>query len=123
MSVRAAEERRRRRARREERVRLRREFVVGGPLVDLAAPIIGGGDRDHAWRVQVEIRRRALAVQAEADLLAEDFAKRCWLPWAAYLTMVLSYVNLMSRVGPPGVLPTHSTDIRTPTSNGTIPRL
>jgi hypothetical protein len=125
MTAREATCRRKRRIRAEERARLYREYVCGGPLIDIDTPVIGGpGDLEHMALVKAELELRARNVQREARLLALDFAHRCCLVRGERVRMYLKLVALWREVGPPGVAPTHSTSSAQPTTTGTtIPRL
>lgn len=115
---------RKRRQRREERERLYREWVCGGPLIDIDEPVIGGqGDAAHQLLVRAELQLRASVVQREATALAQEFAHRCCLVRAERVRMWLLLVKLWREVGAPGVVPSHSTSTLPTTSGTTIPKL
>lgn len=121
MTARERETRRRRLVRQKARERAEREWVCGGPLVDHAAPIIGGGDAEHREIVLAELVRRQTLMQIEALHLARHFARRCLLRIAERAAMMHALCDLLESVGPPYVQPTHSTMPGTAPTD--IPRL
>lgn len=125
MTAREIEERRRRRVRREDLERQRREWVVGGPLVDIGKPVMGGGSgAHHADQVNLELKSRGRRVREEAALLAYDFARRCLIPLVDRDRMREQWCAWHDAFGPPGPIPSHSTARETMTLTGrTIPRL
>lgn len=125
MTARQAETQRRRRERRERRAQARLEAICGGPLVDVSAPIIGGGTgAEHMELLQAALEERSRRMQRESWLLARAFIEECWLTRANRSRAIGDFYHLMLSVGPPGSIPTHSTFIETPTTTGrTIPAL
>lgn len=124
MTVREIEERRRRRIRREELVRLEREWVCGGPLVDIGKPVIGGSSTQHPSRVKAELESRSKRIREESALLAYHFARRCLIPLVDRDRMREEWCAWDAAFGAPGSVPTHSTSNETTTLTGrTIPRL
>lgn len=125
MTAREIEERRRRRERREDLERQRREWVVGGPLVDIGKPVMGGGSSArHADQVKLELKSRRKRVQEEASLLAYDFARHCNLALYERDWMRHDWARWQDAFDAPSSVPTHSTSNETMTLTGrTIPRL
>jgi hypothetical protein len=121
------EARKRRRLRREALEKAEREFAVGRPLVDLHAPVLGGGnDAEHFERVREAMERRIHDAAYEVGCLMTYFARKCWLPKAEADRMPRDLTALLLKVGPMRVPPTHSTAIPNPHSDHrptTIPRL
>lgn len=113
--------RRKIRERREALVVAEREWVCGGPLIDIAKPIIGGGDTAHPLLVQEEIARRTRIWTREAELLARHFARKCWVTLSVQERMDADYERIIAEAGPPALKPTHST--RPGVTPTTIPRL
>lgn len=122
MSVRRTVELRRKRDRREARERAWRESVCGGPLVDVAEPVMGGSTSAEAHGHLIhEMIRRALAVERETDKLLVAFAQGCCVRAHVERQMIFELRVLFARLPGPTLVPTHSTaDIR---SVPTIPRL
>jgi hypothetical protein len=113
-----------RRDRREARERAYREWVCGGPLVEVDRPIIGGDDFTHPLLVQAEIQRRALRIRAESMVLALHFASRCCATAPVRLAMLgewIGYEQIAKRG--PGTIATHTTHPSLPQTNRTIPAL
>lgn len=78
ISARELECRRRRRERREELARLEREWVCGGPLVDLGETVLSGGDAMTHWQhVQRVMAERIARSQRESEALVYWFIERC----------------------------------------------
>jgi hypothetical protein len=124
MSARLREQLRRERDRRDAREQAYREHVCGGPLAEVFEPIItGGSDVEHAAMVAARMAEYAERVQREGDLLAGDFARRCWVTHKERVQMVADWLEWNFRYGSPGPVPTHSTSSATPTTAGTIPAL
>lgn len=125
MTAREAETLRRRRERRERQAQARLEAIVGGPLVDVGAPVIGGGDAEHLEVVRAELEERARKMQRESWLIARAFIRECWLTRPNRRRAERDFYYLMASVGMPHSVPTHSTFIEQPTitSPRTIPAL
>lgn len=120
---RAQTERERKAARADADARSWREDVCGGPLVDIARPLIGGRtEATHQEALEFELRYRAQKIDMETRLLAAAFAEGCWLPIADRVEMLADWTLLHNILGSPGPLPTHSTASTTPATTP-IPRL
>jgi hypothetical protein len=126
MSERAKATARRRRARAEERARLWREHVCGGPLVDQAAPVVdtpfGRTGLGHAVYLAEVLAERQAAIARELDLLAAAFAHGCAARQHVREAMLADFRHWQEQLGQPGSVPTHST---APAATGTkgIPAL
>jgi hypothetical protein len=127
MTARLREELRRKRDRRDARARAYREHVCKGELVDVARPVLSGGTaEEHSRLVAERAHIRAQLAQKEADLLAIDFARRCWVTPIDEAVMIGGYFALMDAVGAPTIPAYNSTSpaVRTTgTHGGTIPAL
>lgn len=100
----------RRRNRRLELERLEREWVCGGPLVEIGEPIIGGSDPHAHYELYVaEMKARMERVHTETLLLALHFTKRCLLMARERKAMLDDLLALFEAVGRPQTIPTHST--------------
>lgn len=101
---------RRRRERREALAIAEREWVCGGPLVDISAPIIGGSSANlHALLVEAEIAERQRRVQVDSRKLAVYFAERCLARSRVRERMIADYDRVQLRLGGPRLAATHST--------------
>jgi hypothetical protein len=122
MSRRAVITARRQRDRKAAQERARREWVVGRPLVDHSAPILGGNTFEHQAIVEREVRRRAAMIQAEALLLAIDFALNCCIRQEAFFDMIEHGQEIVMYEDGPQVVALYSTAPPTK-ATGTIPAL
>lgn len=122
MTARQARTGRLRRERREARERAWREWVCGGPLVDVAAPVIGGdGGVEHMRILALALEERSRKMQRESKLLLAAFARECWVVKAEEREMYARMLILLFYVGPPNSVPTSSTFVGTGLPE--IPRL
>lgn len=121
MTRREQETRRRRRARREALAKAELESILGGPMVDLHTPVIGGGDIEHPVRVKEEMERRLLRASWEVGVIGIHFARKCWVVKEEAERMPRDLTALLLAAGPMKVPTTHST--RPGTAPTTIPRV
>ena len=87
-----------------------REWVCGGPLVDIQRPVMGGDTQaEHAQRMLDELAERAERSDRESRLLAQDFPRGCWVRAAERDAMWPDLQALLDVLPGPNFKATHST--------------